>query len=275
MEKFNAWKEISINSFNNLFEVITELLPNIIGAIFILFIGWLANKVIAFFLKKVLKLIKIDALSDRINQKGVLGKGIKNLDISKIILLFIKCTLFLITITLAFEILELQTISSVIGNLLLYLPKLFGAIVLFVLGLYIANFIKSSLNKVFESFDVMGGNIIGNFVFYIIVTIVTVAAINQAGVNTSIISNNLTVILFIVLTSIGLSLALGSKDVISQLMKAFYVRKKYNIGQKIKVKNHTGYIESIDGISLTLNMEPNKIVFPISEIVTNDIEVLD
>ncbi|WP_158841341.1 mechanosensitive ion channel family protein [Polaribacter sp. L3A8] len=275
MEKFNAWKEISINSFNNLFEVITELLPNIIGAILILFVGWLTNKVIAFFLKKVLKLIKIDALSDRINQKGVLGREIRNLDVSKIILLFIKCTLFLITITLAFEILELQTISSVISDLLLYLPKLFGAIVLFILGLYIANFIKSSLNKVFESFDIMGGNIIGDFVFYIIVTIVTIAAINQAGIDTSIISNNLTVILFIVLTSIGLSLALGSKEVISQLMKAFYVRKKYNIGQKIKVKNYTGYIESIDGISLTLNTEPNKVVFPISEIVTNDIEVLD
>jgi len=275
MDKLNAWKEISINSFNNLFEVITDLLPNIIGAIFILFIGWLANKVIAFFLKKVLKLIKIDDLSDKINQKGVLGREVKNLNISKIILLFIKCTLFLITITLAFEILELQAISAVIGSLLLYLPKLFGAIVLFILGLYIANFIKSSLNNVFDSFDIMGGNIIGNFVFYIIVTIVTVAAINQAGVNTSIISNNLTVILFIVLTSIGLSLALGSKEVVSQLTRAFYVRKKYNIGQKIKVKNYTGYIESIDGISLTLDTKPNKVVIPISEIVTNDIEVLD
>ncbi|MCL7763659.1 hypothetical protein MPF19_09560 [Polaribacter sp. Z014] len=275
MDKLNAWKEISINSFNNLFDVITDLLPNIIGAIFILFLGWLINKMIAFFLKKILKLIKIDQLSDRINQKGVLGREIKNLNISKIILLFIKVTLFLVTITLAFEILELQTISTVIGNLLLYLPKLFGAIVLFILGLYIANFIKSSLNNVFDSFDIMGGNIIGNLVFYVIVTIVTVAAINQAGVDTSIISNNLTVILFIVLTSIGLSLALGSKEVISQLMRAFYVRKKYNIGQKIKVKNYTGYIESIDGISLTLNTMPNKVVLPISEIVTNDIEVLD
>ncbi|QVY65326.1 hypothetical protein [Polaribacter sp. Q13] len=275
MDKLNAWKEISINSFNNLFDVITDLLPNIIGAIFILFLGWLINKMIAFFLKKILKLIKIDQLSDRINQKGVLGREIKNLNISKIILLFIKVTLFLVTITLAFEILELQTISTVIGNLLLYLPKLFGAIVLFILGLYIANFIKSSLNNVFDSFDIMGGNIIGNLVFYVIVTIVTVAAINQAGVDTSIISNNLTVILFIVLTSIGLSLALGSKEVISQLMRAFYVRKKYNIGQKIKVKNYTGYIESIDGISLTLNTTPNKVVLPISEIVTNDIEVLD
>tara|TARA_R110002072_G_scaffold277984_1_gene439772 strand:+ start:1370 stop:2197 length:828 start_codon:yes stop_codon:yes gene_type:complete len=275
MEKLNSWTELSIASFKNLFQTSSDFLPNIFGAILILFFGWLANKIIAFFIRKACSLFKVDALSKTINQKGILGRKLNNLDITKIILLFVKSVLFLISIILAFEVLELQAVSSVISNLLWYLPKLFGAIALFILGLYIANFIKNALNKVFDSFDLAGSNLIGNFVFYIIITIVAVAAINQAGVDTSIISNNLTVILFIVLTSIGLSFALGSKDVITKLLKSYYVRKKYSLGEKIAVNDHKGTIETIDSISLTLKTTTSRIVIPISEIVNNNVEVFD
>lgn len=204
-----------------------------------------------------------------------MGNEINNIDFSKIILTFVKVLLILIAFILAFDVLELQTISSEISNLLRYLPKLLGALVLFTLGLYIANFIKNALTKLFDSFDLIGGNIIGNMVFYIIITIISVAALNQAGVNTNIISNNLTIILCIVLASIGLAFGLGSKEIISDLLKAYYARKKYNIGQKIKIKNISGIIESVDNISITIKTKESKYILPISEVFSNDVEILD
>ena len=76
-------------------------------------------------------------------QLGLYNKY-RNIDFSKIILTFVKVLLILIAFILAFDVLELQTISSEISNLLRYLPKLLGALVLFTLGLYIANFIKKA-----------------------------------------------------------------------------------------------------------------------------------
>lgn len=275
MEKLSNWGQMASETLQNVFKTLIEYIPNILGAILILFLGWLANKIISFVLKRVFKVIKIDELSNKVNEKSLLGNEINNIDFSKIILTFVKVILFLIAIILVFDVLELQVISSEISNLLRYLPRLLSALVLFTIGLYIANFIKNALNKLFDSFDLIGGNIIGNMVFYVIITIISVAALNQAGVNTSIISNNLTIILCIALASIGLAFGLGSKEIIRDLLKSYYARKKYMIGQKVIIKNITGTIESIDNISITIKTEKSKHILPISEVFSNDVEVLD
>lgn len=275
MEKLNNWGQMASETFKNVFKTLIEYLPNIFGAILILFLGWLANKIISYLLKKVFRIIKIDNLSNIINEQSLLGNEINNINFSKIILTFVKVLLFLISIILVFDALELKTISSEISSLLRYLPRLLGALVLFTIGLYIANFIKKTINKLFDSFDLVGGSIIGNMVFYIIITIISIASLNQAGVNTSIISNNLTIILCIVLSSIGLAFGLGSKDIIKDLLKAYYARKKFIVGQKINIKQITGNIESIDNISITIKTKNSKHILPISEIFNNDVEVID
>ena len=73
---------------------------------------------------------------------------------------------------------EWEIVSVEIGKLLGYLPKLFSAIALFMIGLYIASFIKKAVLGLFESFDLQGGSMISSFVFYIIIVTITITAIN-------------------------------------------------------------------------------------------------
>ena len=88
------------------------------------------------------------------------------------------------------------------------------------------------------------GKIISSIVFYIIAMLITVTALNQAGINTDIITNNLTIILGAFLASIALAFGLGSKDVIGDLMRSFYTRKNFEVGQKIHFGTITGTIQS-------------------------------
>ena len=64
------------------------------------------------------------------------------------------------------------------------------------------------------------------------------------GINTDIITNNLTIILGAFLASIALAFGLGSKDVIGDLMRSFYTRKNFEVGQKIHFGTITGTIQS-------------------------------
>lgn len=273
METITNWKELTFDSLAEITNNIMGALPNLIGAILILIIGWIITKIAIFILKKVLRLAKVDKLTDVINEKKLFGKVDLRFNVINVILGFVKWILYLVFLIVASDIMNWEVVSRGIGDLLLYLPTLFSAIALFMIGLYIANFIKKAFNGLFESFDLSGARLISNLVFYIIVIFITITALNQAGINTELITNNLTIILGAFLASIAIAFGLGSKEIIGDLLKSFYTRKNYEIGQKITFKSVSGTIESIDNITMTLKTGKGKIVLPIKEVVENQVVI--
>ena len=106
----------------------------------------------------------------------------------------IKWILIFIFIIVASELLGLKMVSEQLGNLIAYLPKLISAVVIFAVGIYVANMAKKTISKMFSSLELTGGSLVGNIIFYVISIIVSVTALNQAGVNTDLITNNLSII---------------------------------------------------------------------------------
>jgi len=272
METITNWKELIFNSFADILNKMVEALPNILGAIFILIIGWVVTQIVIYILKKVLRLAKVDRLTEVINERKLFGKTDFSFNVLTVIVGFVKWVMYLIFLVVASEIMNWKIVSAGIGNLLLYLPTLFSAIVLFIIGLYIANIIKKGIRGLFDSFDLNGANIVSNLIFYILTVIITITALNQAGIDTDIITNNLTLVLGAFLATFTLAFGLGSKEIIGELLKSFYVRRNFKIGQKIKFKNISGKIESIDNLTMILKTENGKIVLPIKEIIENQIE---
>jgi hypothetical protein len=273
METIINWKELIFNSLGEIINKIVEGLPNLLGAIFILLSGWVITKIIIYILKKVLRLAKVDRLTELINEKKLFGKSDFSFDVLAVIVGFVKWVLYLIFLIVASEIMNWKIVSAGIGNLLIYLPTLFSAIALFMIGIYIANFIKKAIRGLFDSFVFNGAKIFSNLVFYIIAIIITLTALNQAGVDTDIITNNLTLILGAFLATFAIAFGLGSKEIIADLLKSFYARKNFVIGQKIKFKNVSGTIESIDNIAMIIKTEKGKTVLPIKDIIENQIEI--
>jgi hypothetical protein len=273
METITNWKELTFNSLNEMGISIMEAVPRIIGAILILLFGWLITKLVVYLLKRILKLLKIDKLTEIINEKNLFGKVDLKFNVTNVIAGFVKWIMFLVFLIVAADVMNWEIVSLEIGKLLSYLPKLFSAIALFMVGIYVASFIKTAIKGLFESFDLNGAKIISSLVFYIIAIIITITALNQAGIDTDIITSNLTIILGAFLASIALGFGIGSKDVVSDLLKSFYTRKNFEVGQKIQFNDVSGTIESINNISMTLVTKTGKTVIPIKDVVENQINI--
>lgn len=273
METITEWKNLTLESFSSMGEDIGSGLTKLIGAMMILIVGWLITKVVLIILRKVLRIVKVDMLTEKINDMNFFGKNDIKFKVSTIILSFIKWIMFLVFLIVAADIMNWSIISSEIGNLLRYLPKLFSAIALFMIGLYIASFVKKTILGIFESFELSGSKIISTIVFYVILVFVSITALNQAGIDTTIITNNVTIILGSFLLAISIGFGLGSKEIIGDLLKTFYARKNYVVGDKIKLNGVEGIIESIDNISLTLKTKEGKTIIPINEVVSNKVEI--
>jgi hypothetical protein len=252
---------------------IATVFPKIIGAITILIVGWLVIKIVLFLLGKILKLTKVSALNERINDMDIFGKGDFKIDIVKIILGFVKWGLVLVFLIVAADILNWGVISNEIGALLRYLPRFFSALVLLMIGFYIGNLVKNTVKRLFDSLELGGSNLVSNLLFYIIVIFMSITALNQAGVDTTIITNNITMILGSFLLAFGLGLGLGSKDVIADILRSYYTRKTYAVGDKITIGDDSGTIEAIENNSLTLVTKAGKFVIPIKDVVAQKVEI--
>lgn len=273
METLNNWKNLTIDSLSAMGKEIAVVLPKIIGAITVLVLGWLVIKIVLFLLGKILKLTKANALSERINDMDVFGKGDVKVDIIKIILGFVKWGLVLVIFIVAADILNWKIISTEIGNLLRYLPRFFSALVLLMIGFYIGNLVKNTVKRLFDSLELGGSNLVSNLLFYIIIVFMSITALNQAGVDTTIITNNITLILGSFLLAFGLGLGLGSKDVIADILRSYYTRKIYAVGDKITIGADAGTIEAIDNNSLTLVTKAGKFIIPIKDVVAQKVEI--
>ncbi len=275
MEKVTGLKDKAMESLSNMWPEVTKILFNLVVVLVVLFIGWLVTKLVVRIIKKALKLAKANKLDDKLNDIEIVEGKKLNFDTIKIISNFVKWVMYIMLIIIVSDIMNLTIISKQINNLLGYLPQLFGALVIFTLGLVLANVIKKGIKGFFESMDLSGAKIISQVVFFIILVFVSITALNQAGVNTEIITNNLTMILAAFLLAFSLAFGFGAQKVVGDILKTFYARKLYEIGQVIEFNNIKGEVETIDSISITLKTEKGKLVIPIKDIVESQVKIKD
>ncbi len=269
-------RTLDFGIIEDLFNELYEILPNIIGAILFFIIAWSLLKIILFIVRKSLGLTKIDALVSKISENGTLFNSSIKIEPTKIILAFLKWFLILVFVVVGSDMFGLTIVSNEASRLIDYLPKIFSAIIIFGFGLYLASLIKKSIYTMLRSFDLNGSKLISSILFGIIVAIVSITALNQAGVNTDIVTNNLSLILGAFLATFTIALGLGSRDIVYRLLLGFYSRKNFEVGQKIKVDNFEGLVISMDNIYVVLEGNTgNKVVYPVKTIANKKIEILE
>ncbi|TXE14952.1 mechanosensitive ion channel [Seonamhaeicola algicola] len=273
MNKVTEYKNIAMESLRAMWLEITKMFPSIIGALIILIVGLIVTKLVVKLIKKALKIAKADKLDDKLNEIEIVEGKKLNFNTVKIVSNFVKWVMYIMLIIMVSDILNLTMISQQISDLLGYLPQLFAALVIFTIGLILANTIKNALKSFFESMDLSGGKMLSQIVFFIILIFTSITALNQAGVDTEIITSNLTLILGALLFAFALAFGLGAQKVVGDLLKTFYARKTYEVGQIIEFKDIKGEVEAIDNMCITLKTPEGKLIIPIKDITESQVKV--
>ncbi|WP_343328859.1 mechanosensitive ion channel family protein [Polaribacter staleyi] len=267
--------DIDLSFLEKLWNNFLDFLPQLLKGIGFLIIGWLLIKFLLYIIKKALGFTKIDSLPEKLNVDEIFGESSLKIQPTKIIITAIKWVLILVFIIVGSELLGLRMVSEQLSGLIAYLPKLISALIIFAIGIYVANLVKKALFSMFKSLELTGGNLVGNIAFYLIAIVVTVTALNQAGVNTDLITSNLSIILGAILASFTIAFGLGSRDVIKRLLFGYYTRKNIQEGDKVIVNGIEGVVAVIDNICVILITKKGKVILPIKDIVDNQIEIVN
>ena len=168
-----------------------------------------------------------------------------------------------------------RSVSLQIGKLLEYLPQFITGLLIFVFGVYMASQAKKLVHNMIKSLDAGGAKAISTIVFYLILVFVSITALNQIGVDTEIISNNLSYFIGAALIAMTIAVGLGSRDIVYRLILGFYTKKNLEIGMKIQIDDTVGRIISIDNICLVLQTDTDKKMFPIKKINNTTVKIFN
>ena len=159
------------------------------------------------------------------------------------------------------------------SNLINYLPNLLSAIVFFIIGLLVADFVRGIVLTTCQSLSIPSAKVISSVVFYFLFLTVTMSALDQAKISTDLINSSFMIIIAGVVASFALGYGLASKDMMSNFLASFYVKNKFEAGDRITIDGIQGQIETMDNKSFVLKTSDSKIVFPLNKLAQDKVEI--
>jgi hypothetical protein len=262
-------------SLENIWLDVAASAPKILGVLALIIIFLIITKIITSIIKKVLIKANVNKLGDKLNEIQLSEGKTLNINLVNVLVKTVKWLLYLVLITIVADILELTMVSEGLKSFMGYLPKLFTALIIITLGLLFATFVKKSLQNLFESIDLSGGKLISQLVFIILMVLISITALNQAEINTEIITSNIKMILAAFLLAFALAFGFGARNAVEKVLNTFYARKLYEVGQTIEFNDIRGEVEAINSISVTIKTKAGKVIVPIKDIVESQVSIQD
>ncbi len=274
MEKFNSWTELFISSLQTFGDKVMNTFPSILGALFIFVLGWIFAKLISLAVSRILRFVKFNELASKVNATEYLKKANVTLKPSVLVGKFIYWIILLLVLITASDTLGWTSVSAEISKLISYLPQLLIAIVIFIIGTYIATFIRDVISGTTNSLGISTGKVISGFVFYLLFIVVTLTALRQAGVDTSIITSNMLLILGAILAAAAISYGFASREVLSNILAGYMGRGTYQKGMDIEIGEVRGIITGVSSIGVTLkSQDGSRTIVPAQKLITQNVKI--
>lgn len=252
-----------------------SVIPNLLGAIVVIGIGTFVARLVSRITFQVLKKSGIDRIGERLNDIDMIEKMNIRIEISEVLARILYYILMLFFFVAATDILNMQVISTLMSDLIAYVPLLLSACVVMMIGVLIADSLRKVVLTTCQSLGIPSGKMIANFLFYFILISVLMSALTQAKINTDFIKQNLSIVLGGIVLAFSIGYGFASRAIMANFLASFYSKERYKIGDNLKIGDAQGIVSQVDSTTLTLKTAENKkIIIPLSKLTTEIVEVL-
>lgn len=248
-------------------------LPGIISGLIILLIGWLIAKLLRSIVKGALTRSGLDGAAERSGFSKILGKvGINK--VSDFLAGLIYVFALLIFVVAAADAMHLTGVTNAISAFFAYLPTLFTALAIFLVGLWGGELVKRAVSTMMESVGLSGGRVLASVLYGIIVLFASITALNMAGVDTTLITSNIVVVLGGMLLAFCIAYGFAAREILANILGSYYGKDRLGPGMRVRIGQDEGVIEKIDSISIYLRSGDKLVLLPTKQLVGERIEVL-
>lgn len=171
---------------------------------------------------------------------------------------------FALFVLLAMNVLGLAIATEWLEGFSAYLPRVLAAAGMILIGVLVGRFVRISLETAGGTLGLHRSEVLGRTLQTLIVLLSVVVAVDQLGIEITLLVIILAIALAAVLGSAALSFGLGARTAVANLISCHYLSKWYRVGQTIRIGEHEGRIAQILPSAVVLQTSAGRVYVPAS-----------
>ncbi|MBF0504396.1 MAG: hypothetical protein HQL14_04755 [Candidatus Omnitrophica bacterium] len=223
----NTLNAILVPSARMVLAQVGLFVSSVLLVLVIIIIGWLISEyVIKTGVTKLLKLLKLDDLSHKIELDSILSKGGISIGLSELIGNICYWLSLLITFVIALNAVGLTVVAELLQKVVLFIPNIIAAVFILVVGMFASVLIRNIVRTSANNAGISHSNVMSNICEIVIMVFAVAIALEQLQIGVRIIDLTISIILGSFGLGFALALGLGCKDIVGKAVAEFLTKLK-------------------------------------------------
>jgi hypothetical protein len=221
-----VWRVAITDSLNRFFEKVIVFLPNLLAMITILVVGFFIAWIFKRLLFRFLKAIQFDRVSRQWGLADVLSKGGLTYSPASLLSRFFYWVIVVVTLILGINALEVAATQNLITQFFNYLPHLFAAMILLVIGYLIAIFLGQATLIAAVNAQMESAKFLSRLVRWFLIIFSLTLALYQLGIAEKVITAAFSVIFGGIVLALAIAFGWGGRELAKEFLERLYKKKE-------------------------------------------------
>ncbi|MBC8509175.1 MAG: mechanosensitive ion channel [Chloroflexi bacterium] len=199
--------------------------------------------------------------------------GVLTRPASELIALLIFWLVFLNFLMMALEKLGWSVAIVPLQSFIGYLPNILAAILILVIGALLAQMLSQAVQAAVAGMGVDFHEGIGKTVQGLLLVFTVVLAVEQLGLDITLLTNTLTNLITILVAGLALAFALGGHQIARNVLAGYYAREQFVLGEELTIDGERGTLEAIGTLSAEINTPEGCVVIPNTRLTEGQVKI--
>jgi len=231
------WKDAMVDSLNKFLGKVITFFPNLLALITIFVVGFLIAWLVKLLLLRFLKAIQFDKMSERWGLTYMFSKGGMSYSPAHLLSRFFYWIIVLITLILGINALELTATQDFIARFFNYLPHLFAAMIILVIGYLIAVFLGQAALIAAVNAQMESARLVGRVIRWFIIILSLTMALSQLGIAQNVIVAAFTILFGGIILALAIAFGWGGRELAKDFLEKLSKRREKGGGEKDQISH--------------------------------------
>lgn len=183
-------------------------------------------------------------------------------DVAEIAGTVVSWAVILFFVATAADAMGIPLLSSVVARVADFVPRVFAAVLIIVIGLVVANVARGAISATAAGGGTTFGAGLGQLVRVAVIVSAILIAVAELGVDTGILTAFFSVALAALLGGFALAFGLGARTAISNIVGSHYLRKTFEVGQSVRIGEVEGVIAELTATAVIVVTPEGRMIIP-------------
>lgn len=211
-----------VQRLNQSFLQLADIVPALLGALIILFAGYLLAKLVEKGVERILRKLRLNNLLERGGVMEAVERTGSHFNPTRVVGKLLFWFVMFGVIMLAANALGMESLAEVFAELVGYIPSLMSAVVILIVGIVLGRFTGGLIMA--SAGAVQGGPTLARVGRWGVVVLAVFMALQELGIATDIVTTAFAILFGAIALAMALAFGLGNRELAGEVTREWYTR---------------------------------------------------